>query len=208
MPSKPSSKESTQSGEVNFVLKHRIVGAGTLLFFGALVLPWLLGPPTEAVKLSDVLSAHAEQISGVIEQSDEQAVEQKKLIPEQEQIYISKITPLDGDIAAQSSNSNNSAVKTLSARDRMAGNNKSNDSVATLQKAENSPGSSDKPKEGSLTLAGGSLKPAPASKSAGAGIVKEASPVAAAPKVDVGWAVQVGVFTDKRGAAKVVGDLR
>jgi cell division septation protein DedD len=208
MPINPPSKESTQSGEVDFVLKHRIVGAGTLLFFGALVLPWLLGPPTEAVKLSNVLSTHAEQISGVIEQSDQQTVEQKKSIQEQEQIYISKITPLDGDIAAQTGNSANSAVKILSASDTMAGKSKSNDSQTTLQKAENSQGSSDQLKEGSLKSAEGSSKPSAVSKSAGSGIVKDASPVAAAPKVDVGWAVQVGVFTDKRGAAKVVDDLR
>lgn len=215
MPSNPPSKESTQSGEVNFVLKHRIVGAGTLLFFGALVLPWLLGPPTEAAKSSYGLSTHAEQISGVIEQSDQQAIEQKNSIPEEEQIYISKITPLDGDIDAQSSNSSNSAVKSPPVSDKIAGKNKSSDSQATLQKVQNKLGSSGELKggslnlaEGSSSLAEGSSKPPVATKGAGSGIVKDASPVAAAPKVDVGWVVQIGVFTDKRGAAKVVGDLR
>mgnify|MGYP006089559635 CR=1 FL=1 len=201
MPSNSPSKESTQSGEVSFVLKHRIVGAGTLLFFGALVLPWLLGAPTEAVKLSDGLLIQAEQISGVIEQSDQQAVERKNSMPEQEQIYISKITPLDGDIVNESSNSSNSAAKSPSASDRMAGKNKSNDSQATLQKVGNSSGSAGKLKEDSS-------KPPAASRGAGSGITKDASPVTAAPKVDVGWVVQIGVFTDKRGATKVVDDLR
>ena len=223
MPSKPQSKASTQSGEANFVLKHRIVGAGFLLFFSALVLPWLLGPPSEAIKLSDDRSTDAEKISAVIEESGQPGVEQKNPIPEQEQVYISKITPLGRGAEAQSNEPTNSATKKLLINDKSASKAKLNDSEAEQQKAEvniNSAEASAKladeslnSAEGSFNSAEGSIKPAAvtsnsASKTPGSGTVKDSATVSATPKVDVGWVVQVGVFTDKRGAAKVVDDLR
>ena len=46
------SNTPTDIDDNDFVLKHRIAGAAFLLFFGALVLPWLLGPPSEAEAVS------------------------------------------------------------------------------------------------------------------------------------------------------------
>ena len=235
MPSKPQSKKSTLSGEENFVLKHRIAGAGFLLFFGALVLPWLLGPPSEAIKLSEDTLVVAQQISGVIDKSSQEGVAQKNPIPQQEQVYISKITPLDRGANAQSSNSTNGATKKLLLKDKSGGKEKLNDSQAVQQKSENKTSASIKLKQGSTKLAEGSSKLAEgssksaegssklaegssklaegSSKSEAAGSGNQVSTkaplqVPAPTKVDVGWVVQVGVFTDKRGAAKVVDDLR
>ena len=201
MPSKPQSKASTQTGEVNFVLKHRIVGAGFLLFFGALVLPWLLGPPSEAFKLSDDRSTEAEQVLAIIEKNGEQPVEQKRPIPEQEQTYISKITPLDGGVGAQSSNSTNSAAKKLPVDDKPDGGS-SKPAEGTSKPAKGT----SKPAKGTSKPAEGSIKSAEGSTVAGNPV--PATAISTTPKVDVGWVVQVGVFTDKRGAVKVVDDLR
>jgi cell division septation protein DedD len=212
MPSKPDPQINTQTSEVNFVLKHRIVGAGFLLFFGALVLPWLLGPPSEALKLSDGLSTEPEQISAVVERVGQHSVEQKDLVLEQEQIYISKITPLDGGADAQPNSPANGPSKNLPTNDKLVGNDKWSDKH---QEADSKRSSSEKSRQGSLTPAEGSSKSADGSLTlAGsaskriAGPAKVTSPALSIPKIDVGWVVQVGVFTDKRGAAKVVDDLR
>ena len=45
------SNTSIDNDDNDFVLKHRIAGAAFLLFFGALVLPWLLGAPSDAKKI-------------------------------------------------------------------------------------------------------------------------------------------------------------
>ncbi|MFT5138276.1 MAG: cell division septation protein DedD [Arenicella sp.] len=220
MPSKPDSKASTQTGEVDFVLKHRIVGAGFLLFFGALVLPWLLGPPSEAFKLSNGLSSDAKQIRSVVDKTGQLAVEQINPAPEQDQIYISKITPLDGGADAKSSSPANEPSKNLPARDKSASIDTPKDSQATQRKTDNKTSSSEKPKESSTKSADGSSKSADGSSESAEDSLKPsvvkrdpvsakaASPAPSMPKVDVGWVVQVGVFTDKRGAAKVVDDLR
>ena len=50
MPTKRNSRTNTVSKDVDFVLKHRVVGAGFLLLFGALILPWMLGSPSQINK--------------------------------------------------------------------------------------------------------------------------------------------------------------
>jgi cell division septation protein DedD len=213
MLSKPAPEANTQTGKVNFVLKHRIVGAGFLLFFGALVLPWLLGPPSEAFKLSDGLSSDATQTKVVVDKTGQQAVVQINPTPEQELIYISKITPLDGGTDAKSSSAANGPSKNLPANDKSASNDKPTDSQASQKKADNQTSSSEKPKEGSSKSAEGASESAegslkPSAVKSNLVTAQAASPAPSVPKVDVGWVVQVGVFTDKRGAAKVVDDLR
>ena len=43
--------------EAEFILKHRVAGAAFLLFFGALFLPWLLGPPSVAGNLAEAIKS-------------------------------------------------------------------------------------------------------------------------------------------------------
>ena len=82
--------------ENSFVLKHRIVGAAFLLFFGALFLPWILGPPSEALKAEpgEPEAGNTEVSAAQIEDEILAALDQQEATPP-EQVYISKITPLD-----------------------------------------------------------------------------------------------------------------
>jgi len=88
---------SEQDSIPEFNIKHRITGAAVLIFFGVLVIPWLLGPPSEASKRV----ADTDDL-GVVEAADSAELE-KQLLSElessgeepDETVYISKITPLD-----------------------------------------------------------------------------------------------------------------
>ena len=90
--------ESSDKGIDSFNLKHRVTGAGVLIFFGALVLPWLLGPPSEAKKdiasesEATITQAHSTFEDRVLQ--DLQGVDSDFEEPE-ESVYVSKITPLN-----------------------------------------------------------------------------------------------------------------
>ena len=108
------SKEKTINADrqADFNIKHRLVGAGVLIFFGVLVLPWMLGPPDNSVGGQQ---AHAARQSALDEAANSQAIDFDSDFFEgeeaEETVYISKITPLDGQ--AGPSKSSNTA-KTIS----------------------------------------------------------------------------------------------
>lgn len=184
----PKSDENTE-----FVLKHRIVGAAFLLFFGALFLPWLLGAPTEASKLpnSTNTTTNSDLSSDDIENELLKAIEDEQ-ITEVEKVYISKITPLDADKLkdevkpAAKEEAVSPPVKQTIAKPEPV--------IETKLEKEQKP-----------------LVKEPAEKSDNApdvAVQKETQVTAKANKVEVGWIVQVGMFTDKNGAARVVTDLK
>ena len=108
------SKEKTINADrqADFNIKHRLVGAGVLIFFGVLVLPWMLGPPDSSVGGQQ---AHAARQSTLDEAANSEAIDFDSDFFEgeeaEETVYISKITPLDGQ--ADPSKSSNTA-KTIS----------------------------------------------------------------------------------------------
>ena len=92
--------ENTNTSEnvevAEFDLKHRITGAAVLLFFGALVLPWLLGPPSVASKANRVDGIEPSLVNGVeIDAIGVNGSELQGGVDIEETVYISKITPLD-----------------------------------------------------------------------------------------------------------------
>ena len=96
----PSTQASSDSSETDINLKHRLTGAAVLIFFGALFLPWLLGPPSEAKKVvAEVEEApqriHSTFEDDVLAQLQEDSVQSDFVEPE-ETVYISKITPVNG----------------------------------------------------------------------------------------------------------------
>jgi len=102
--------ESSAGAEFN--LKHRVTGAGVLLFLGALVIPWLLGPPSEAAKQAanpELLEPEiaVSEIERDLLEGNEQFIEE----PE-ETVYISKITPLNGQSSSTSDKTSNKSTKT------------------------------------------------------------------------------------------------
>jgi len=224
MSTKSKSQTPVETSEPEFVLKHRIVGAAFLLFFGALFLPWLLGPPSAAVKLpasDNSLESDAMSVLDV-EEDLQQAIDGEQISGE-EQVYISKITPLDRDKAslqakanqlqAQSETATETPIQQAAKKDveAAAPTNTSNSNAAnasTSSAPQNESNSSNGPaaeddKQSSTTTAKTVQQTAPPKTNAQA--TNQPKPQ---PKVDVGWMVQVGVFTDKRGASRVVADLR
>jgi len=92
------SETPVEPNESDFVLKHRIVGAAFLLFFGALVLPWLLGPTSNAEVDDNDSLVVVEVQNDVISKDLESEIlaELKESLEGDEQVYISKITPGSG----------------------------------------------------------------------------------------------------------------
>lgn len=213
-----SRKTSTSIDEPEFVLKHRIVGAAFLLFFGALVLPWVLGAPhqgsdaSEGSNTVDVPSA-----ASIAEQTplDElaAAIEAESSSVE-ERVYISKITPLDATpepqtAAAESKASSaqesvktdqqNEAVEQATAAVIKTNSTSSNNSASGGTDAKATPVQAPESKARDTSVA--ETKPQET-------IVKPAKKPDVTKAIEVGWVVQVGVFTDKKGANRVVADLR
>jgi len=193
------SPKTDTADHADFVLKHRVVGAGILLFFGALVLPWLLGPPSEAKKTVGVLDNATDfsQQEGVQDQTpNSNSIEDELLAAieaeddeSREQVYISKITPLESQPA-------NVARETFSGADVSA--------EQKLRKTLDKISESDRSK--SVKKPPISTKKPPKAKSPVD--TKVAKAKLTPNKVTRGWVVQVGVFTDKKGAEKVVQNLK
>ncbi len=206
--------------QADFVLKHRVVGAGILLLFGALVLPWLLGPPSEASKLvgsSDSSFDVAHQLDSQDRPINPSLASENSLVEDEllaaieaqdqeaeERIYISKITPLD--VRGSSESESTAKPREDSTQDKLE---------QTLEKiADSSEPKSTKTNSTSVAKNASENKE-DAKKDSKA--KQEELKVAAVPnkepespvaKIELGWAVQVGVFTDKKGADKVVQDLQ
>jgi len=191
--------------ETDFVLKHRIVGAAFLLFFGALFLPWLLGAPGNAPHSGSVPSDD-QGLSKQIEAELIKAVEKEKLA-NQEQVYISRITPVG--TSANNKESTTSAPKPKPAPKKTVNKpapvvkpvdkDKGKKVVISVPKSE--------PSKASNTVAEKVEKTKPTPSTAKAKEVapkKQPKPVS----VDVGWIVSVGVFSDKKNVTAVLKDLK
>ena len=239
--------------ETDFVLKHRLVGAGVLLLFGAVVLPLLLGPPSQASKLANSpdiqpnnladFSQREKTRSSADSVDSDSNIEDELLaaieaegdgIETEERVYISRITPLD--------TSAKSAPKKV-AKPK---------AVSSEQKPKKTVVKTDKPKADKPNVVKSDVVKSKADKSNPDLAIKKATrkidkklaqatttidtrppntsipktvitgtnankieqaptlstPAVNQPTVELGWVVQVGVFTDKNGADKVVKDLQ
>ena len=261
------SSKKTETADPNqqaeFILKHRITGAAFLLFFGALLLPWLLGPPSVASKLGNANNGYSEEqstlspsLSGSAEGGSVSAVSADDLntssnlpnnesnrttseedllsaiageqIAASQQVYISKITPRDSSEAASA----NALGKDQSVTDPATKNvTKEQSDKARKQAEADASKPIVSPKASKLVTAGlakpkvasgstgrktntANINPKPSASNGGSTSTNLSSSLdntaasSPVPAIDVGWAVQVGVFTDKLGAANVVADLR
>ncbi len=216
-----NSNAETVIAEPEFVLKHRIVGAAFLLFFGALVLPWVLGAPGQSSDQS--LDANAATQSSRPVKTNAAGIRQENVgelgsdtlraalkdeqLDIEEQVYISRITPLDANREASKEEQNKPATqpvanvpaepKNLLSTEVKKKSEPKEVQVAAAKPAEpkSSPPVANKPSAPSET------KPPETPKRQVAAVANESA-------IDVGWVVQVGVFTDKKGAGRVVDDLR
>jgi len=225
----------------DFVLKHRVAGAAFLLFFGALVLPWLLGPPSAASKTTaaQTIDANSGQISSAEIENEMLDELENSVDVEPEQVYISKITPLDAArleeerrrAEAEKKSTSSAAVMAMAdvgesaVRDKSdIGNKKSDkkDAVANQGSGDKVGATKDtksakdvkkvvkKTEKTTNNIASEANKKVEGQKSDSRENALAAALAAETENsaVDVGWVVQVGVFTDKKGADRVVKDLK
>lgn len=196
-----------------FNLKHRITGAAVLLFFGALVIPWLLGPPSAASKqgVSEVAGdeatlASAKEIERVLLGPDAQTAE----VPE-ETVYISKITPLDGASKPEAEDTQSEqqtvAPKTVKTE---AKSEKTPAVTESVVKKETAVAKQEpkKPDTKSTTKAQNEAKQGQDEQKAREQALLAALEAESKSDLTVGWIVQVGLFVEKSGAEAQVKSLK
>lgn len=229
---KKSESKTQPSDEIN--LKHRVTGAGVLIFFGVLVLPWLLGPPSEAQKNIGMVPAVSDDVRSPLRSTFEDEVlaelegaEAAYEEPE-ESVYVSKITPVgkasgkpekvtklsESETSESSSDKSmveggegqRSSLPKLPASDDL----KSKAAVKASDIVKATKRETQKTSKGSV----GTIVPESQKKKASASDAnKSNTPIKTKPSaetnvVEVGWVVQVELLTDKNGASRLVGDLK
>ena len=232
----PKNTHSEPQQNAEFDLKHRITGAAVLLFFGVLVLPWLLGPPSEASKVE---VAKPLPISLEVEVADivngENGIEPNALVNTiEETVYISKITPLDAKGNSELVKAANNAAASTSLRQREQDDpnalaeivreqrealekaaSESNASTAALEQDEDSDsqkidvGTADQlyaMRERELQAA--LALELKAQQQAKAANTELSTSGNTTNTVGVGWIVQVGLFTDKSRAIALISELK
>jgi cell division septation protein DedD len=212
-----NNQSNKELDQVDFVLKHRIVGAAFLLFFGALFLPWLLGAPSEATKLPLNVAAIERQADPDVNEvlTDQVSTPIAAQEPEVEEVYISKITPLNrgqGATEVEVESEANSEVQSTGQDSTQAALDKSLTKTLALSQARKTAVPVPKPSIVAEDSRAKPVKKSDKSATVSPNATDKSNPEVSLTdrdtSVEVGWVVQVGVFTDKRGAAKVVDDLR
>ena len=214
MPNTP-----VDTDEDDFVLKHRIAGAAFLLFFGALVLPWLLGAPSDAKKneSTDVVKQQQPGEEYVPQDLENEVLTQLKAESEaDEKVYISKVTPAGFTQVSETSPKDSEDSKSANAKQAEA--QKLAKEKAEKEKQIAAQAAADKKAKEQAELAKANQQKAQESKAEKekqAALAKQqAEAVAKAEQaakkksessnnIKSGWIVQVGVFTDKSGADKI-----
>lgn len=209
MPTSP-----IDTDENDFVLKHRIAGAAFLLFFGALVLPWLLGAPSDAKKTQTPQPVEQTATQEYVPEDLESEVlaQLQEEVETPEKVYISKVTPkgftqVSEEEVKQESTTAEQADKTEQvAKDKLeqekAAQEKAQSELAKQKQlaAEKAKAEADK-----------KAQTAKAAEQAKQTISEDAKKAAldaklaaeSAKQIKSGWIVQVGVFTDQAGADKM-----
>ena len=206
------SKEQSRETKIpaDFNIKHRLVGAAVLIIFGVLVLPWMLGPPNTNIGGEDAHAARQSELEvgfGDQEVDFDSGFEGQEA---QETVYVSKITPLDGDSGSTSSSANKDKAPKVKEP-------KANEPKAQVVKDKPVPEPKEKVKdkkpESIAKEVEAGVKPTETTKEAAPAVAqpKQEPPVAAVvPSVDIGWVVQVGLFSTtgyEARAKKLVSDL-
>ena len=236
--SKKQTIETEQTAE--FDLKHRVTGAAVLLFLGALVFPWLLGPPSQASKLEvskeTLITSEVEAANIITSTGDSGVTTAAKEV--EETVYISRITPLDAKgnsgLIQAANEAARSALKSKAEQDTenvlggvVDGANSSIESASTDAKKANVISDTDAKDNEIAVPAPVAVKPNTAEQEQTrretelqAALVAEVEsqkaqePIVAKPPVskpsavDVGWVVQVGLFTEKSRAIALISELK
>lgn len=229
----PNSKTADAADQPPFVLKHRVAGAAFLIFFGALVLPWLLGPPSEADRATSTASSSIDAQALSSAQIEDELLDDLAQQPDvEEEVYISKITPLDSQNDAlnprgsesssqaedNSKDDSAAAAKRAAEQAATAEATKRQQAEAAAQAEQDAQEKQKRDKAAALAKRQADIEDdlakALAAEAADVQAVSSNRAASSAPpseqkaKVEIGWAVQVGLFENKTGADRVVQDLK
>jgi len=230
----PSTKQN-DSAAAEFVLKHRIAGAAFLLLFGAFLLPWLLGPHSSLNAKSTESEGHASKPSldasfeksvadlqatsaltdvavnanpsSVNPNPDSISVSVDPGSDDDDYVYISRITPLDK--SGSGAKGNTATIKeSISSPKPKASVNQDNsvEQKSAEKKSIEKVAVTEPKKEKSLQV---EPKPQVAEKPPVAKPVKSESADSKIDnnKVDSGWIVSVGVYSQTKNADAIYSEL-
>lgn len=218
----PTNSNDEPANIAEFNLKHRVTGAAVLLFIGAAVLPWLLGPPSEASKVEpQVERVSVTELSAEVVAAD-LLVDGASSIDIEETVYISKITPLDANKQSALREAAEKAATISADVVNLSPEKPDSKSAAVLDEGD----AAEKAAEEAKLLKQRAAKKAAEQKKREAAAIARSNKekqdndaVAAALKakiakeklnssVDVGWVVQVGLFTEKNRAIAFISELK
>lgn len=223
MTDKSKAEQGTAS---EFNLKHRVTGAAVLLFIGALVIPWLLGPPSEASKHAGVTDNASTPDARAASEIEKELLENNGVSePEPEEtVYISKITPLNGQpeaepvaekaVDVETAKETKNTDKPKQAPDVAKLEAEASKKEQAKKSAEDAKRKAREKDEADKKAKAEKLAQEKREKELQAALAAEAksdnaSQVAKAePKVDVGWVVQVGLYLEKKGADSKLSALK
>ena len=207
------SKENNSESVPVFVLKHRIAGAAFLICFGVIFLPWLLGTPSEANKSATGVASDIGEGVSPDQYESELLASVDNLELEDVEVYVSKITPLDsipvsrGDEEKTSVESTPAAEKQVASAAQTATESEVSPQVVKDQQPEEVKQEALKEEVAEETPATETAKSEPEIETPPVIPVKE--PLAKLNEsVEIGWVVQIGVYTDGKGVEKVLSDLK
>ena len=201
----------------DFVLKHRIAGAAFLLFFGALVLPWLLGAPSDAKKNQPTDIAQQQQPTEeyVPQDLENEVLTQLKAESDaDEKVYISKVTPTGFTQVNESSSGGDKGSSSAEGSEKAEGSNNAEGSNK-IEAQRLAKEKAEKEKQIAAQAAADKKAKEQAELKKQTALAKQQAEAAAkaeqaakkkaesASIIKSGWIVQVGVFTDKSGADKI-----
>jgi len=203
------SNTPTEIDDNDFVLKHRVAGAAFLLFFGALVLPWLLGPPSNANETADDIDSGIIQTQEYVPQDLEEEIlaQLKEEVVDDEIVYISKVTPAGFTKVSETKKSQEAKKEAeKKAAQEQAKLDEANEKAKKLaaekadaQKKAVLAKAQEEKKKTAATFTEEERTQIAAKELADA---LEAESQSSSEKLTSGWIVQVGVFTDRAGAEK------
>jgi len=216
--------QSESSQEQEFDLRHRVTGAAVLLLLGALIIPWLLGPPSEASKRVDSVDSELAEENSPSELEDRLLAELDADNQEPEEtVYISKITPLNVDQEEEIINASieeaeadkaspkqpeqevvKTEPKTEPAEKEVASDKKAATQESAQEKRKKAEALA-REKEKAEQLAKEKRENEQREKELQAALAAESKQSNSG--VDVGWVVQVGLYLEKSGAETKIKEL-
>ncbi|MGH1542396.1 MAG: SPOR domain-containing protein [Arenicella sp.] len=186
---KKPAKDNENEDNNDFVLKHRLIGAGILISVGVLFLPWILGSYS-VDKVKGLVAGDAESSTVSISQNDFESLGEKDI-----KVFVSKIKP----VSSSSKKTDKTASEKKEVSDSVTEKKQSTEQKVVAKKAKETKKAPDKVKVSKKTSAKKDKVTASTDKKNTTKKDKE---------VSQGYIVSVGVFVNSKNVGPMMKDLR